>query len=204
MEKLPRHGASYEEPINQIFELLKERPQGLSEFELLTLLRECNMPVFAESGLDEPLNLFRTHFLLFHLLYRLREHLRKSGTGDLDIHCLRILLLPPSREFAHDEILPGIPDKLREYYLNLKNLHETERDEVDAMLRGFWSKYERCKTRPAALTTFGLETEATPEDIRRRYRELVMTHHPDRGGDAERFHAVIEAAAILLPDQDRN
>ena len=45
----------------------------------------------------------------------------------------------------------------------------------------------------AAFKLLGLTTKATEEDVKRRYRELAFEHHPDRGGDTKKFHAVTEA-----------
>ncbi len=52
-----------------------------------------------------------------------------------------------------------------------------------------------------AFDTLGLEADATPEDIRRRYRERLKMHHPDgnqgdRTSEAE-LQATIEAHKIL-------
>ncbi len=33
----------------------------------------------------------------------------------------------------------------------------------------------------------GISGYASPSDIKRRFRELAWEHHPDRGGDAEKF-----------------
>ena len=35
-----------------------------------------------------------------------------------------------------------------------------------------------------------LSTSATTEEIKRSYRRLALKHHPDRGGDAEKFKAL--------------
>jgi curved DNA-binding protein CbpA len=52
-----------------------------------------------------------------------------------------------------------------------------------------------------AFDTFGLGANATPDDIKKRYKELVKIHHPDaNGGDRgseERFRAVIQAYQLL-------
>lgn len=37
---------------------------------------------------------------------------------------------------------------------------------------------------------FGLPETATPEEVKQRWRELCMTHHPDHGGAAEDFQAL--------------
>ncbi|MFC0482579.1 J domain-containing protein [Gellertiella hungarica] len=52
-----------------------------------------------------------------------------------------------------------------------------------------------------AFDTLGLAANATPKDIKSRYKELVKKHHPDaNGGDRgseERFRAVIQAYQLL-------
>ena len=56
-----------------------------------------------------------------------------------------------------------------------------------------------------ALSALGLSDTASPDDVKRRWRELAREHHPDRGGTAEAFYhwnrlterAAIEAEASL-------
>jgi hypothetical protein len=52
----------------------------------------------------------------------------------------------------------------------------------------------------AALAVFDLGERATLKQIKARHRELVKTHHPDRGaaGDAEAMRRVNAAYALLL------
>ena len=45
-----------------------------------------------------------------------------------------------------------------------------------------WYSYD-----PEALALFELTADASQETVRRRWRELALQHHPDRGGDAETF-----------------
>lgn len=40
-----------------------------------------------------------------------------------------------------------------------------------------------------AFTTLGLTGDASLDDIKARWRQLSMEHHPDRGGDPAKFHA---------------
>ena len=72
---------------------LEAHPAGLSEYELLKRLREQNA-LFADFNAREPLSLFRSHFLLFHALYLLRERLWLAQRGQLQIDPLQIVLLP--------------------------------------------------------------------------------------------------------------
>lgn len=55
---------------------------------------------------------------------------------------------------------------------------------------------------PAAAShydTLGVARDASQEEIKRAYRKLAMKHHPDRGGDAERFQE-LQAAYETLSD----
>jgi len=50
--------------------------------------------------------------------------------------------------------------------------------------------------------TLGLERDASLGDIKKAYRRLAMTKHPDKGGDAEEFKALNEAYETLSdPDK---
>jgi len=50
----------------------------------------------------------------------------------------------------------------------------------------------------------GLETSATPEEIKKAYRKRAMQCHPDKGGDAEEFKRVGEAKQVLMDPETRN
>ncbi len=43
------------------------------------------------------------------------------------------------------------------------------------------------------FAVLGLGPDVTADEIRRRYRELAMEHHPDRGGDAAAFNRIHQA-----------
>ena len=43
----------------------------------------------------------------------------------------------------------------------------------------------------------GLENFATEEEVKKKYKELVLKHHPDKGGEAEMFNRIKEAYDIL-------
>lgn len=46
----------------------------------------------------------------------------------------------------------------------------------------------------------GVARNATEEEIKKAYRKLAMTHHPDRGGDEEAFKKIKEAYEKLTAD----
>lgn len=178
--------------LQRLHTVLESHPDGLREYELLEILRG-DAPL---RGLDE-LELFRVHFLLFHHLHQLRCVLETLGRGSLEIHCLRIRLVPLQGSPPNPEAMPQAPDPLAEYYLDAQNLASTTREDVCELLRWFWRRYRVHGRRQEALAALGLGSKATPGEIRRQYRRLVRIHHPDRGGDPEDFCQVAEAMEIL-------
>ncbi len=43
----------------------------------------------------------------------------------------------------------------------------------------------------------GVNKNAAPDEIKKAYRKLAMQHHPDRGGDADKFKQINEAYDVL-------
>jgi hypothetical protein len=173
--------------------VLASRP-AWREFDLLTELKRRHVPPFEDPD-GSTLGLFRRHFLLRHLLYRLRDRLLARGAGDLALDAVGV------RYCSH----PGprrrsmvAPEPLRAYYLDPDELASTGAAEVDALLAAFWRRYHAHARRDWALRELDLGEDAPRDTIRRRYRELAMRHHPDRGGDAERFARINAAHAVLV------
>lgn len=50
----------------------------------------------------------------------------------------------------------------------------------------------------------GITKDATKKEIQDAYRNLSKIHHPDKNGDAEKFHKICEAYRILMDDQKRS
>jgi hypothetical protein len=142
----------------------------------------------------DKLVLFRTHFLVFNALYRLRDKLCADEAGFLQIGPLQISLLPWQ---------PGAPglvesDPLRDYYLDESNLRDTTERDVEKLLESFWTRMQGDGEKAAALALF--ELEDGPVDyalIKLRYRQLVSQHHPDRGGSTTRLQSINKAMEIL-------
>lgn len=51
--------------------------------------------------------------------------------------------------------------------------------------------------------TLGVESDATQEEIKKEYRRLAIEHHPDAGGDKEKFKDIQEAGEILADPESR-
>jgi DnaJ-domain-containing protein 1 len=174
--------------------LLRACPEGIAEHALLKQLQAEQGEAFPDTLFQDQLALFRAHFLLFHALYRLRDRLLGDASGllEIDARCIR---LKPYAESAGAALADH--DPMRDFYLDLAHLQDTTADDVEQLLGAFWVRYYAGSRRDEALAVLGLDGSADLDAAQRRYRELAMQHHPDRGGDATRFHAIQEAIAIL-------
>jgi hypothetical protein len=94
----------------------------------------------------------------------------------------------------------GEHDALAGYYLDMDNLRTTTEQDVAQLLESFWSRMHGGDEKRAALELFELDKINTPVDlsaIKRRYRQLVSIHHPDRGGSTSRLQSINKAMEIL-------
>ncbi|MDP2155819.1 MAG: DNA-J related domain-containing protein [Sulfuricella sp.] len=175
--------------------ILRAHPDGLSEHNLIRKLANDD-PAFGPDAYTDELSLFQCHFILYHHLYRLRDDLWNDRQGDLAIHCLKIALHPYPDDAGR---LPATPDPLRDYYLDLTHLEKTGKQEVLELLDTFWLRFVRHDQRAEALAALGLADPVDDPEIKRRYRELAMEHHPDRSGEVEKLQAINAAMELLEP-----
>jgi len=191
----------------QIFVLLREQPQGCSEYELIQQLKARHSTHIPNLPLLDKLVLFRTHFLVFNALYRLRDQLwgEASHTVHISPLCVQLQSYVPGASGVVEK------DPLRDYYLDMTNLRDTDEAEVERLLASFWSRmrgdyvHEQNgnwdpEQKRAALELFELDQEERSlslKAIKRRYRQLVSIHHPDRGGSTTRIQSINLAMEIL-------
>ena len=187
---------------SQVLAILQEQPAGLSEYDLIRRLADDGHAAFQGKLCGNNARLFRMHFALFHVLYRLREQLGREHRGTLHISPLRIALDGYSQTQT-DNGQVRTHDPLRVYYLNLDYLDNTSAADVDALLHSFWSRMSGDGQRKDALRTLGLNDPVDNDAIKHRYRRLVMRLHPDRGGDAQRLCEVNAAMAVLMQGRKR-
>lgn len=179
----------------QLHQLLLAAPAGLGEYQLIQQLKERHSTHIPHLPLTDKLVLFRTHFLVFNALYNLREQLWGQGRAHLQISPLCIQLLPYQAGSAE----LSTHDPLRDYYLDLSQLSDTDERDVEKLLASFWTRMQGGEEKLAALQLFELD-EAQALNlavIKRRYRQLVSQHHPDRGGNTARLQSINKAMEIL-------
>lgn len=190
-----------------ILQKLESQPQGISEHTLLKHLAvitdESGKAIF-ENRFNSDLSLFQAHFLLFHLLYRLKLRLFAEKRHYLAISPLNIQLQGWDGSAAETFVGDGAnviaaADPLATYYLDLTHLEQTDADDVDKLLNQFYQGLKGGDYRQEALETLGLADPVDHKTIKKRYRELAMQHHPDRGGDTQTLQAINQAFAKLMP-----
>ena len=175
---------------------MKQYPLGLSEFDLISEVSEVS-DVFPKSCGGDSLKLFRTHFLLFNSLYRLRSELIAECGQTLEIGPLNIQIRAFSADSDTQAVSCPVDMKLEEYYLDMEQLEKTGMEDVDGMLDDFWRKYLAENHRIEALQELGLDENAGWSEVQKRYRELAGRYHPDKGGSKERFQQLTAAKETL-------
>jgi DnaJ-domain-containing protein 1 len=180
---------------SSLLSILEQHVAGIDEFGLVRQLAEAFPDsLFAEpDALRDPLKLFRVHFLLFHSLYRLADEMASQG------RLLRIGVLDIGLE-PLPAVEPGLRpvDPLRAYYLDWQQWAATQAEDVERLLDGFWRSVSLPDSEvAAALDALGLKAPQSFAQVRRRYRQLLAIHHPDRGGDTAHAQRINQAFIIL-------
>ncbi|WP_354622796.1 DNA-J related domain-containing protein [Psychromonas sp. MME2] len=178
-----------------LLKLVKSHPEGIKEYDLLKLLQEQQLQQQQHLPFDN-LALFQQHFLLFHALYKLSDQLRSEQAGYIVIEALNIQWLPQSVIAQQPTSLVN-RDPLRAYYLDINNLHNTSGEEVDNLLASFWLKMSDDSEKQSALALFELNEPCDLAMVKKRYRQLLARHHPDKGGAVATAQALNEAMAVL-------
>ena len=173
---------------------MADTPDAMSEYELIRLLRDSHGDIFKEADLQNSFELFQVHFLLFHCLYQLRDRWLSENRACLQIDAMEIRRLPYSQ--SNKEALT-VADSLRAYYLDLSHLKQTSEEDAENLINDFWLKFVAAADRSDALKALELEEGVSFDQIKLQYRQLVMRHHPDRGGSAKKLADVNQAMDVL-------
>lgn len=181
-------------------ELLSEA-DPMREHELIQRLQAAPYELFDEQALTGSLRLFQTHFILFNALYRLREKWRQERLFELGIHTLAIVKKP----YEEYEEAVVAKDVLADYYLNWEHFESTRATDVDDLLNDFWQRFQGTRQPPAqaevekAMQVMEVEAAEVADkgNLKRRYRQLLHRHHPDKGGNKHQVQQVKWAYTIL-------
>ncbi len=138
-------------------------------------------------------SLYKKHFYLFHILYKIRNLLLKENRTII-ISALEIRLC---RSSSTEQNLAE-PDGLSEFYLNENNLNLSD-EEVNEMLSLFWKKYLAVEQKTHAIEVLGLQgiEPLNTNIIKKQFNKLALKHHPDRGGDEGYFIELRQAYETL-------
>ena len=60
------------------------------------------------------------------------------------------------------------------------------------------------RTNPSLYTILGVQPTDSGEDMKRAYFKLARTHHPDKGGDPEKFKEIKKAYEVLSDERKRH
>ncbi len=175
-----------------IYSILETHPNGITEYQLIHLLQQEGVLSFGDNSLNQPLILFRIHFLIFHLLYHIKlAQLQKKQ--DLFISALNIKFIDYVP--GHSGLSPI--DRLMHFYLDLSYWTSIKESDVEDWLYQFWNKINE-KEKNEALALFALSSEASEELIKKTYRKLCMQFHPDRpSGNEDMFKKIHSAWKVL-------
>ncbi|ROQ46797.1 DnaJ-like protein [Marinobacter sp. 3-2] len=177
---------------------IRSTPAGMNELSLIKALQGQPWELLGDVVFSEPEKLYPVHFLLFHVLYRLRDQLSEAGEN-LQISPLNIRI--EKQSVVSGEGVPDGVDTLRQFYLDLSQYRLPE-EAIQRMMNDFWAGEPgqapaQAETREAAEI---LGFQAVPSDfptVKKRFRRAVMNAHPDRGGKTETIQDLNQAFAVL-------
>ncbi len=181
----------------------------LKEYDLMKYLVDQGFSQFTPSL--EPLALFRGHFLLFHLLYRLQDKWQQQNKGRLCIHTLETCLKSDQASLEQTAFAITESDEIKRYYLDYDTFLTTQEQDVIDLIAQFWQSFGDQSALSKgysdadiheAKQCLDISTTLDPENgakvVMKQFRILSQVHHPDKGGEAEAFHAICHAKEVLL------
>lgn len=176
--------------IEAIDRVLNQHPEGIREFDLMTVLDKQYGDLYPKPDLSDQLLLFQHHFFLKHSLYRLQEQLALAGEYYLKIDQILISKIAQTAK-AKQELTHH--DPLRDYYLDLSNLNKETEQSVEALIQSFWRDLAKYHHQPEALKVLGLSGQENYSEQKKQYQRLAQQHHPDKGGDEAKFREIQSA-----------
>ncbi|MCL7945832.1 DNA-J related domain-containing protein [Marinobacter sp. ATCH36] len=178
--------------------ILRQNPAGINELGLIKTLQRKPWELIGTVNFAEPDKLYPVHFLLFHVLYRLRDQL---ATGGESVTISPLIIRLRRSDVVGGTGLPDQADELRRFYLDLSKYQMPE-ESINRMMDDFWAgrsgyRPERAETREAAAILGFESIPAEFDEVKQRFRKAVMHAHPDRGGETEAIQHLNHAFSVL-------
>lgn len=164
----------------------------LKEYALVTWLCENFNVRWSQESM---LALFQKHFIVRHALYSARTTLWQQKIN-LSISPLGVVL-KDRRHFSGGALPAEHDTDLSAFYLDLNNFYTANLETVSQWLDQFWRKFHSYQKADDAFGALGLAEDASWEQVQQAYRSLINQHHPDKGGDVQRFRHVRDAYEAL-------
>ncbi len=170
-----------------------------NEYQLVQHLQKLGrLPPHA---LRQPLSLFRCHFLIYNALYRLQYLTHVHQRYQLSISSIQIEISTYSApNNSHNQYLDG-HSSLALFYMDTTQLNQTTEQDINRLLDQFWQEYLSPDRKISALNTLEMPPKESDsidfKAIKKQYRRLVMKHHPDRGGNAQKLIDIHQALQCL-------
>ncbi|OGB86504.1 hypothetical protein A3J41_01275 [candidate division TM6 bacterium RIFCSPHIGHO2_12_FULL_38_8] len=146
---------------------------------------------------------FARHILTEEFQTIFRDIRNNLAEQEVDDHLFDLNILAAEQDFrAFLKVFMQTyyPDQpIRQWHVNLaNNLFAILNAENRAAVFNNFVHAEQTKKINKAFQILGLAPTATPAEIKARYRQLALVHHPDRpGGNAERFRSIQMAYELL-------
>ena len=175
----------------------------LKEYEIIRAWKQLGW--LPSNCLDSSLQLFRTHFFIFHQLFHFQKSLLTQQTGRLSIHTLEIkyeAIEANENAFDIQETGPTQAlsqlDSLLHYYLDWRPMFETQADEIQRLMEFAAAGISKPHRLEEALRRFQLSLPLSAHNIKREYRKLAKRHHPDKGGSVGEIQLINEDKVLLM------
>ncbi|ADD67754.1 heat shock protein DnaJ domain protein [Denitrovibrio acetiphilus DSM 12809] len=169
--------------------------------------------------------LYRLHFALFHKLYKLQNEYAEIGKY-LHVHFMRtgVFDYPGKGQCAyfHDETMSfcgeAVADgsehcalhnellgdtavesiSLKYFYLDGKNYDRLNSVTAESLLSGAWEILSSENNLDDSYRTLGLYGHENSRTVKTRFHELCKKHHPDQGGNVEKFMNINRAYRFVI------
>ncbi|WP_017445459.1 DNA-J related domain-containing protein [Gayadomonas joobiniege] len=174
-------------------------PTEISEQALIHQLQQSPYQSLPQLDLQQSLELFQCHFILYHLLYQLRLDWLKQEKAIINIGLAKVGLVR-YQTGQRDSI--AAQDPLAAYYLNFDNFNQTAEKDVDLLLDNFFKQLKRPvnvseRQYIAAVKVLGSRPGQSLAEHKKAYLKSALKHHPDRKGETKEHQNITQAWQVI-------